>query len=102
MSQSKVKVKRHIAKAISYRFVGTLQTMIIGFIFTGNLVIASSMGLVEILIKPLIYFLHERVWYKWVKFGLVNETERKKKTPMSEPKPKNQSQKKVLSYTKKG
>jgi uncharacterized membrane protein len=50
--------------------VGTLQTTIIGYIFTGSFVVASSMGMVELCIKPLIYFLHERIWYKWVKFGL--------------------------------
>ena len=67
-----VQVKRHIAKALSYRIVGTLQTTIIGYIFTGNFVIASSMGMVELCIKPLIYFLNERVWNKWIKFGLKN------------------------------
>lgn len=69
----KVHFKRHIAKAISYRFVGTLQTTVIGYIFTGSFVIASSMGLVEMCIKPLIYFLHERLWYKWIKFGLKDK-----------------------------
>ena len=91
MSQTKIKIKRHIAKAISYRFIGTLQTMIIGYIFTGNFVIASSMGLVEILIKPLIYFFHERVWYKWIKFGVTEEPEKKKKvTGITEGKVKSQ------------
>jgi uncharacterized membrane protein len=69
-----VQVKRHIAKAFSYRIIGTLQTTIIGYIFTGNFVIASSMGIVELCVKPLIYFLHERVWYKWIKFGLKKGT----------------------------
>lgn len=69
----KVTIARHIYKSISYRMVGTLQTVIIGYIFTGNLVIASSIGMTEILIKPLIYFLHERVWYKWIKIGIKNK-----------------------------
>lgn len=67
---SQVTIRRHIYKAVSYRIVGTLQTMIIGYFFTGNVLIASSIGITEILVKPLIYFLHERVWYKWVKLGL--------------------------------
>jgi len=70
---SEVKIKRHIIKAISYRMVGTLQTTIIGYIFTGSFVVASSMGMVELCIKPVIYFLHERVWYKWIKIGLVKK-----------------------------
>ena len=68
-------IKRHIVKAISYRMVGTLQTTIIGYIFTGSFVIASSMGVTELCIKPLVYFLHERVWYKWIKFGVKNGDE---------------------------
>lgn len=65
-----VLVKRHIVKALSYRIIGTLQTTIIGYIFTRSFVIASSMGIVELCIKPVIYFLHERVWYKYIKFGV--------------------------------
>ena len=66
----KVQIKRHIGKAISYRMLGTLQTCIISYIFTGNFLISGSIGLLELCIKPLIYFLHERVWYKYIKFGL--------------------------------
>ena len=63
----KVLIRRHIAKSISYRILGT------GYILTGNIIIASSIGFIELCIKPLIYFLHERVWYKWIKFGLKKE-----------------------------
>lgn len=69
----KVHFTRHIAKAISYRFLGTLQTTIIGYIFTGSLIIASSMGVVEMCVKPIMYFLHERLWYKWIKFGVYKD-----------------------------
>jgi uncharacterized membrane protein len=31
-------------------------------------------GLGELVLKPIIYFLHERVWYKWIKFGLKKNT----------------------------
>jgi uncharacterized membrane protein len=70
-----VHVKRHIAKAISYRLVGTLQTITIGYILTGSLVISSTIGIVELCVKPIMYFLHERVWYKCIKFGLNKENE---------------------------
>jgi uncharacterized membrane protein len=78
MTENKIEIKRHIGKAISYRFLGTLQTIIISYIFTGNFVISSSIGIVELCIKPLIYFLHERAWYKWIKFGVVTEKSKKK------------------------
>jgi uncharacterized membrane protein len=78
MTENKIEIKRHIGKAISYRFLGTLQTIIISYIFTGNFVISSSIGIVELCVKPLIYFLHERAWYKWIKFGVVSEKSKKK------------------------
>ena len=65
-----VHVKRHIAKAISYRILGTLQTITIGYIFTGSIVISSTIGITELCVKPIIYFIHERVWYKYIKFGV--------------------------------
>ena len=70
-----VHVKRHIAKAISYRFIGSLQTVLIGYALTGSIYISSVAGMVELVVKPMIYFLHERFWYKFIKFGLDKETD---------------------------
>ncbi len=63
-------VKRHIAKSISYRFIGTLTTIILTVSAGLPLKWAGMVGLGELVIKPLIYFLHERVWYNWIKYGL--------------------------------
>ena len=30
----------------------------------------AIVGVGELVLKPLIYFLHERFWYKYIKFGL--------------------------------
>ncbi len=66
-------VKRHIVKSISYRFIGTITTIILT-IFAGlPIKWAGIVGLAELIIKPIIYFLHERVWYKWIKYGLKNK-----------------------------
>ena len=65
-----VHVKRHIAKAISYRFLGSVQTVIIGYILTGSIYISSIAGGIELILKPLIYFIQERIWYKYIKFGV--------------------------------
>lgn len=70
-----VHVKRHIAKAISYRILGTLQTVTIGYILTGSFVISSTIGIIELCIKPIMYFLHERAWYKFIKFGVDKHEE---------------------------
>jgi uncharacterized membrane protein len=63
-------VKRHIAKSITYRIVGTLTT--IGLTVAAGLPIkwAGMVGVAELLFKPFIYFLHERIWYNWIKYGL--------------------------------
>jgi len=66
-----VHVKRHIAKAVTYRIVGTLTTFIISYIFTGNIIVSSAIGISELIIKPLNYFIHERVWYKYIRYGIV-------------------------------
>jgi uncharacterized membrane protein len=71
-----IHVKRHIAKAITYRVVGTLTTFLISYIFTGSISISSAIGIVELVIKPVNYFIHERVWYKYIKFGVIPEGEK--------------------------
>lgn len=68
-----VHVKRHIAKAISYRFLGTATTILISYFFTGSVVVSTGIGFVEFIIKPLNYFLHERFWYKFISYGLEKE-----------------------------
>jgi uncharacterized membrane protein len=72
-----VNYKRHIAKAISYRFLGSLQTCLISYFFTGNFWVAGSIGLTEICIKPIIYFFHERVWYNFSEYGLKKQINKK-------------------------
>lgn len=71
-----VSYKRHIAKAISYRLLGTLQTCTISYFFTGSFLIAGSVGATELLVKPLMYFLHERVWYKFSNYGVKNNNKK--------------------------
>ncbi|MDC6464817.1 DUF2061 domain-containing protein [bacterium] len=65
-----VKYKRHIAKTISWRIIGTLDTILLSWFITGNWKLGLTIGGVEIITKMGLYFLHERVWYKFSKFGL--------------------------------
>lgn len=53
---------RSIAKSVSWRIVGTLDTIAISWIITGTPAVALSIGMVELLTKMLLYFFHERVW----------------------------------------
>jgi uncharacterized membrane protein len=69
-------VKRHIAKTITWRVIGTIDTMFIGWFVSGDITIGLSIGGFELISKMGLYYLHERAWYK-SNFGL---TDRKSKT----------------------
>jgi uncharacterized membrane protein len=75
--EKSVSYKRHIAKAISYRMLGTLQTCLISYFFTGNFWVAGSIGLTEICLKPIIYFFHERMWYTFSEYGITDKQTKK-------------------------
>ena len=62
-------LKRHILKTISYRILGTLTTVGTAYYFSSNLALSSIIGVGELLLKPILYFLHERVWYRFGKTG---------------------------------
>ena len=68
--------KRHLAKTVSWRIVGTIDTMILAWIITGNPVAGLKIGLAEVVTKMILYYLHERTWYK-LDYGL--ESRRKER-----------------------
>jgi uncharacterized membrane protein len=53
---------RSLAKAISWRVTGTLDTFIISWIITGQIALAGGIALTEVITKVVLYWLHERVW----------------------------------------
>lgn len=59
--------KRHILKTITYRILGTLTTVVTAYLLGASIQVSSLLGLGELLLKPIIYFIHERIWYKYVK-----------------------------------
>ena len=61
-------LKRSLAKTISWRVVGTLDTVLISWLITGTLELAFSIGAVELVTKMGLYFFHERAWNK-IKWG---------------------------------
>jgi len=68
-----VERKRHIAKTISYRIVSTLIGFLIIWWVRGSIKVGTAFGVVELIYKPIQYYLHERIWYKWIKFGLKDK-----------------------------
>jgi uncharacterized membrane protein len=65
-----VSYKRHILKTISWRIIGTIDTMILSWIITGSWKWGLAIGGTEVITKMVLYYFHERVWYKWIKFGI--------------------------------
>ena len=65
-----VSYKRHLAKTISWRIIGTLDTIILSGIITGSWEIGLAIGGIELITKMVLYYLHERAWYKFSRFGL--------------------------------
>jgi uncharacterized membrane protein len=53
---------KSIIKSVSWRIVGTLDTMIISYFITGKITVAISIGSVEVITKTVLYYFHERLW----------------------------------------
>ncbi len=68
-AKSEEKVKRSLVKTISWRIIGTLDTVLISWLITGTLTIAFTIGAIELVTKMVLYFFHERIWntIKWGK-----------------------------------
>lgn len=106
MSQMKVSYKRHLAKTISYRVISTTIGFLAMWWASGSIKIGAAFGVVELVYKPLQYYFHERIWYRYIRFGLVEEKKKsKQKTQIVEnteevilkPIPSSRK-KKVLNY----
>ena len=61
--------KRHIAKTFTWRLIGTMDTMIIAWIISGNPLTGLKIGFAEVVTKMVLYYFHERAWYK-INYGL--------------------------------
>jgi len=59
---------RSILKAISWRIIGTLDTMALGWIITGSPLMGLKIGGLELITKFVLYYFHERIWLQ-SKFG---------------------------------
>lgn len=61
--------KRHLVKTFTWRVVGTTDTMIISTIISGNPFIGLKIGGTETISKMVLYYFHEKLWYR-INFGL--------------------------------
>ena len=61
----KVSYKRHLAKTITWRMVGTLDTIVLSWIITGNPFTGLKIGLAEVITKMTLYYFHESLGQSW-------------------------------------
>ncbi len=72
-----VQRKRHIVKAITWRIIASFTTFFIAWGVTGDIKAGLTFGIIDVVVKFVLYYLHERVWYR-SKFGVdINEKEKK-------------------------
>lgn len=72
-----VQKKRHIAKAFTWRIIASLTTFTIGWLATGDITTGLSIGAFDFILKLVLYYVHERIWYR-SKFGVGEDDNTKK------------------------
>ena len=71
--QDSISKKRHIAKTISYRVVSTGVGFLIMWVVSGSIKVGAAFGIAELVYKPVQYYIHERIWYRYIKYGLKDK-----------------------------
>lgn len=72
MEKTKVSYRRHLLKTLTWRVVGTIDTMLLGWLVSGDPMVGITIGSFEVVTKMILYFIHERIWYK-VDFGIKRD-----------------------------
>lgn len=80
VSESTDKPIKSVFKTISWRILGTLDTILISYIITGKVTAAVSIGSVEVISKTILYYFHERLWANIHRFkiNILKNAKRKK------------------------
>ncbi len=65
IEKPKVERKRHIAKTITWRIVGSIDTFILATFFSGSFETGGWIAITEVITKTILYYFHERVWYSY-------------------------------------
>ena len=79
VSESADKPLKSMLKSVSWRIVGTVDTILISYFITGQVTIALSIGSVEVLSKTILYYFHERLWahIHKIKINILNKSDGK-------------------------
>ncbi len=72
MTKPRINRKRHLLKTFTWRVVGTLDTILLGWLVSGDPTVGVAIGSLEVITKMILYYLHERAWYS-VDFGIQRD-----------------------------
>lgn len=63
--------KRSLVKTVSWRLTGSGATFLISWLIAGNLAIAGTIAVIQLISNTILYYIHERIWNK-VKWGRID------------------------------
>ncbi len=61
-TRGNVSRRRSLLKTVTWRGVAMVDTLLIGYVVTGNWLWAGSIAALEVMTKMVLYYLHERAW----------------------------------------
>lgn len=53
---------RSLTKSITWRVIGTLNLMVVSFIYTNSYIFSANIGVIDLVSNIILYFIHERLW----------------------------------------
>ena len=56
--------QKPLYKTITYRILGSFTSFLIGYGSTGDFNVGVTVGSADLLLKPIIYYIHELLWQK--------------------------------------
>ena len=65
--------KRHLAKAVTWRIIASVTTALIALFFGLPAKAVGAVFFADLVIKFVLYYGHERVWYKFIRYGISDE-----------------------------
>jgi uncharacterized membrane protein len=79
MTKPNIDKKRHLFKSLTWRIIASLTSFLLAWGVTGNIEAGLSIGAADVVIKFLLYYFHERIWYSF-DYG-VKKSKNKSKKP---------------------
>ena len=68
--EERVSAKRHLAKAVTWRIIASVTTALIAWAFGLPTKAVGAIFIADLIIKFVLYYAHERMWYKHIKYGV--------------------------------